>query len=273
MAEDASVAPEDHGGERRRPLPRSAHFGEPRPEEPALSLSKGRGDVRPPPARSTRVLLPFAWCLWLLVFLAPALLVAPRVDVRPFWLTAEAAPAALLAAAAFFVTAVWPFWPALAAPSAGLSVRAVALSLLELAMLFALAAPFALVAWSVGAWAPSAGPLAAAIGTLAVLGLGIRAAYLGMGPVGGRWLVAAAILACAGPLMIAYAAGETLNMDFPRLLEISPVASAMRLGVDGWPEGTWRIFAGLILWPVVGLVLLAGSISESRQRRLRGEAF
>jgi len=161
----------------------------------------------------------------------------------------------------------------LAAPSAGLSVRAVALSLLELAMLFALAAPFALVAWSVGAWAPSAGPLAAAIGTLAVLGLGIRAAYLGMGPVGGRWLVAAAILACAGPLMIAYAAGETLNMDFPRLLEISPVASAMRLGVDGWPEGTWRIFAGLILWPVVGLVLLAGSISESRQRRLRGEAF
>jgi len=231
--------------------------------------SDGPAPVRRNPSR---ILLPFAWCLWLLVFLAPALLVAPRVDVRPFWLTAGAAPAALLAAAAFFVTAVWPFWPALAAPSAGLSARAVALSLLELVVLLALAVPFALVAWSVGAWAPSAGPLAAAIGTLAVLGLGIRAAYLGMGPVGGRWLVAAAILACAGPLMIAYAAGETLNMDFPRLLEISPVAGAMRLGVDGWPEGTWRIFAGLILWPVAGVALLLGGISESRQRRLRGEA-
>jgi hypothetical protein len=93
-----------------------------------------------------------------------------------------------------------------------------------------------------------------------------------MGPAGGRWLVAAAILACSGPLMIAYAAGETLNMDFPRLLEISPLVSVMRLGVDGWPEGTWRIFAGLILWPAMGLALFLGGISESRQRRLRGEA-
>jgi len=231
--------------------------------------SDGPAPVRRNPSR---VLLPFAWCLWLLVFLAPALLVAPRIDVRPFWLTAEAAPAALLAAVAFFTVVVWPFWPALAAPSVGLSARAFALSLVELVVLFALAAPFALVAWTVGAWAPSAGPLAAAIGTLAVLGLGIRAAYLGMGPVGGRWLVAAAILACAGPVMIAYAAGETLNMDFPRLLEISPVVSVLRLGVDGWPEGTWRIFAGLILWPAAGVVLLLGGISESRQRRLRGEA-
>ena len=240
-------------------------------ERPATAPrpSDGPAPVRRNPSR---VLLPFAWCLWLLVFLAPALLVAPRIDVRPFWLTAGAAPAALLAAVAFFTVAVWPFWPALADVSVGLSARAVALSLLELVVLFALAAPFALAAWTVGAWAPSAGPLAAAVGALAVLGLGIRAAYLGMGPVGGRWLMTAAILACAGPLMIAYAAGETLNMDFPRLLEISPVVGAMRLGVDGWPEGTWRIFAGLILWPVVGLVLLAGGLSESRQRRLRGEA-
>jgi len=240
-------------------------------ERPATAPrpSDGPAPVRRNPSR---VLLPFAWCLWLLVFLAPALLVAPRIDVRPFWLTAEAAPAALLAAVAFFAVAVWPFWPALAGASGGLSARTIALSLLELAMLLALAVPFALVAWSVGAWAPSAGPLAAAVGLLAVLGLGIRSAYLGMGPVGGRWLMTAAILACAGPLMIAYAAGETLNMDFPRLVEISPVVSAMRLGVDGWPEGTWRIFAGLLLWPATGVVLLLGGISESRQRRLRGEA-
>ena len=240
-------------------------------ERPATAPrpSDGPGPVRRNPSR---VLLPFAWCLWLLVFLAPALLVAPRVEVRPLWLTAEAAPAALLAAVAFFAVAVWPFWPALVAPSAGLSARTFTLSILELVVLFALAVPFALVAWTVGAWAPSAGPLAAAIGTLAVLGLGIRAAYLGMGPVGGRWLVAAAILACAGPLMIAYAAGETLNMDFPRLVEASPLVGAVRLGVDGWPEGTWRIFAGLILWPAAGVVLLLGGISDSRQRRLRGEA-
>jgi len=207
------------------------------------------------------------------MFLSPALLVAPRVEVRPFWLTAEAAPAALLAAAAFFLVAVWPFWPALADASSGLSVRAFAFGLVELAALLALAVPFALAAWSVGAWALSEGPLAAAIGMLAVLGLGIRAVFLGMGPVGGRWLVAAAILACAGPLMVAYAAGETLHMDFPRLVETSPVVGAVRLGVDGWPVETWRVFAGLILWPVVGLVLLAGGISESRQRRLRGEAL
>ena len=81
------------------------------------------------------------------------------------------------------------------------------------------------------------------------------------------------MLACAGPLMIAYAAGETLNMDFPRLVEISPLTGAMRLGVDGWPEGTWRIFAALILWPAAGVVLLLGGVSELRQRRLRGEAF
>ena len=231
--------------------------------------SDGPAPVRRNPSR---VLLPFAWCLWLLVFLAPALLVAPRVDVRPFWLTAEAAPVALLAAVAFFTVAVWPFWPALAVPSGGLSVRVVALSLLELVVLLALAVPFALVAWSVGGRTPEAGPLAAAVGGLAVLGLGIRAAYLGMGPVGGRWLVTAAILACAGPLMIAYAAGETLNMDFPRLLETSPLVGPVRLAVDGWPEGTWPIFAGLILWPAAGVVLLLGGISESRWRRLRGEA-
>jgi len=240
-------------------------------ERPATAPrpSDGPAPVRRNPSR---VLLPFAWCLWLLVFLAPALLVAPRIDVRPFWLTAEAAPAALLAAVAFFTVAVWPFWPALAAPSGGLSVRVVALSLVELVLLLALAVPFALVAWSVGGRTPEAGPLAAAIGGPAVLGLGIRAAYLGMGPVGGHWLAAAAILACAGPLMIAYAAGETLNMDFPRLLEISPIASTLRLGVDGWPEETWRIFAGLILWPAAGVVLLLGGLSEFRQRRFRGEA-
>jgi hypothetical protein len=206
------------------------------------------------------------------MFLVPVLLVAPRLDVRLFWLTAGAAPASLLVAVAFFTVAVWPFWPALANPWVGLSVRSLALSLLELVMLFALAVPFALVAWSVGAWAPAAGPLAAAIGGLAVLGLGIRAVHLGMDLSGGRWLMAAAILACAAPLMVAYAAGETLHMDFPRLLETSPLVGPVRLAVDGWPEGTWPVFAGLILWPVVGLVLLAGGIAESRQRRLHGEA-
>ena len=201
------------------------------------------------PRRGAWVLLPFVWSLWLLLALVPSLLLAPHLDVRPFWLTADAACAALAAAAAFFLVAVWPFWIALDGSDAGalcLSARALGRSLLELLVLLALAVPFALAAWALSGASATAEALAAAAAASAALGLGFRAACLGKGPAGGRWLVAAALLVSAGPLMVAYAAGETMHAAFPRFLEISPVVAAVRLAMDGWPEGTWLRFAHLM---------------------------
>ncbi len=249
MADEASGAPEGRGGECDRRLP--------------------------PPARGAWVLLPFVWSLWLLLALVPSLLLAPHLDVRPFWLTADAAQGALAAAAALFLAAVWPFWIALDGADAGalrLSWRALGRSLLELLILLALAVPFALAAWAVSGASATAKALAAAAAASAALGFGSRAAYLGMGEARGRWLVAAALLISAGPLLVAYAAGETMHADFPRFLETSPVVAAVRLATEGWPEGAWRIFAHLVLWPAAGLVLLLVGLSEWRRRRLRGEA-
>ncbi|MEA3368615.1 MAG: hypothetical protein U9R68_10945, partial [Planctomycetota bacterium] len=73
------------------------------------------GDTAPTfraaPARARPWVL-VAWCVWLLAWLTPALLVGPETsDPRP-WLDREAAPAAVLAGAALFLVAAWPFWPA-----------------------------------------------------------------------------------------------------------------------------------------------------------------
>jgi hypothetical protein len=213
------------------------------------------------------VLLPAAWCAWLLVWLVPSFLVAPHVAVLRVWLRRETAPQAILVAAAFFLVAVWPFWPALArreAPRAAVSPKWLALSVLELVMLVTLAAPFVLVAWSVGGAAILAGPLAATAGAWAVFGLGLRiAATAGQGAA--RWLMLAAVLVLVGPLILGYAAGETLGVGFPRLVEVSPIVSGMGLALGGWPEGTWPWIAAVALWPAVGMVLgLGGWWSLSR---------
>jgi hypothetical protein len=168
------------------------------------------------------------------VWLAPSLLIEPRLDVKLPWLAAETAPAALVAGMAFFLMSIWPFWPVLAsavkACSQQISFRWVGAGILELIMLLALAVPFALVAWSVN----------------------------------GREVA-------AGPLMIAYAAGETMGLAMPRLLEVSPMVGAVRLAVEGWPEGSWRTFAYLEFWPAVGVILVLVGLSESARRRRRGE--
>ncbi|HUX00016.1 MAG TPA: hypothetical protein VMY35_03470 [Phycisphaerae bacterium] len=226
------------------------------------------------PRRGAWALLPFGWTLWLLAALVPSLLLAPHLDVRPFWLTADAARGALAAAAALFLVAVWPFRIALDGSDAGalrLSARALGRSLLELLVLLALAVPFALVAWAVSGSSASVGLSAAGAVVCAALGFGFRAAYLGMGEARGRWLVAAALLISAGPLLVAYAAGETMHAAFPRFLETSPVVAAVRLAMDGWPEGAWHTFAHMVLWPAGGLVLFLVGLSEWRRRRLRGE--
>lgn len=81
----------------------------------------GRSEAKPDPtaARSPVpsgwFLLPPAWCLWLLASLVPSMLVAPHLEYLRPWLWPETAPSAVAAAAAFFLVAVWPFWPALAA--------------------------------------------------------------------------------------------------------------------------------------------------------------
>jgi hypothetical protein len=225
------------------------------------------------------VLLPTAWCAWLLVWLVPVFLVAPHVGMPREWMMRESAPASLLIAAAFFLAAIWPFWPALAreaapadridgrvgpecSPSccmgarAGFSLRRwTFLSVLELVILLGLAAPFVLVAWSVADRPIDVWPLAAAVGEVAMFSLGLRIAVGGL-PGAGRWLMLASSLACVGPVLVAYAMAETLNIRSAALVEASPIAATMHLALDGWPTGTWPIFTQLVLCPAVGLILI-----------------
>ncbi|MCX5672853.1 MAG: hypothetical protein NTU94_16170, partial [Planctomycetota bacterium] len=64
------------------------------------------GGLDGPAASSVRgaawVLLPVAWCAWLLVWLVPSFLLAPHLAHPRMWLTRDTAPAAILAAAALF---------------------------------------------------------------------------------------------------------------------------------------------------------------------------
>ena len=62
-----------------------------------IQATRRSGTSRSDAGRSRRggswVLLPFVWCLWLLVWLAPSLLIEPHLDVKLLWLAAETAPA------------------------------------------------------------------------------------------------------------------------------------------------------------------------------------
>ena len=204
------------------------------------------------------VLLPLVWCVWLLVWLAPSLLVAPYLSIPREWLAADSAPAAVVAAAALFLVAIWPFWPALAGhpPGGRITGRWLGRTVLEAAILAALAAPFVLVAWSVGGRTMQFGPLAAAAGGLIVLGLSVRLAAAGIGPGGTRWLMLVAALACSGPVLLAYAGTETMQLPLERVLAASPVVGAVRLAVHGWTEPTWPQAAGVVLGGMLVFVLL-----------------
>jgi hypothetical protein len=210
--------------------------------------------------RPSWFLLPVAWCVWLLVFLAPSLLAGPHLQPPRPWLTADTAPTAVVAAAAFFLVAIWPFWPALAgapAPAGRMTARRLGRTLLEGAILVALAAPFVLVAWSVADRAMELGPALAVAAGLLLLGVLLRTAAVAAGPAGVRWLVLATWLLAAGPLIVLYGAGETVGWDASALLPVSPVVAAVRLAVDGWSDAFWPEALAAVL-VVVGACHLLG---------------
>ncbi len=225
-----------------------------------------------PPSASSRVLLPAVWCVWLAAWLVPALLIAPHLDVVPAWVGADAAPAATMAGAVVFLAALWPFWPAWAGPVNGrIQARWVGLGVLELATLLALAAPFVLVARAVGSRAVEVTWVALGLAVAGALGLGFRIAWGGCGPAAGRWLMMAAMLLVALPVGLAYVVAETMNMALVRVFEAGPIAASMYVALEGAPETTWRLFTGLVLWPVAGAVLVAVGLSEQAWRYRRGE--
>ena len=209
-----------------------------------------------------------AWAAWLLACLVPALVLGPRVSLPAPYLGRETAPAALVAGAALFLVTAWPFWrSALGAVSERLRDPFYAVSgAVELAVLAAVAAPMAVVAWSVAGADVHHGPLAAAVLGLGALGLGIRVSACGMGPGAGRWLAFAAMVVSVGPVALAYAARETLGADFSWALDLSPVTCAVRLATDGWPDGAWPSIARVWLWPGVGAALAAAGAIELRHR-------
>ena len=181
-----------------------------------------------PSPSASWVLLPLAWCVWLLASLVPTLLVAPHLSTLRPWLTPDTAPTAVVAAAAFFLTAIWPFWPALAGPSArGQAARWGGRTFLELAILLSLAAPFVVVAWSVGGQSLDAGRLAPVLAAAVIPGVYFRAMAAVVRPQRVRWLVLAAMVLAVAPLLVAYAARETLGVDWSWILRASPVYAAI----------------------------------------------
>jgi len=240
----------------------------------------GRSETVEPPAPGRAwVLLPVAWCVWLLLWLVPTLLVAPHLLSPGPWLVRESAPSAVLAAGAFFLAAVWPFWGKKGTGSFSCLSEKVPVpffrwlgaGVLEFVVLIALAVPFALVAWSVGDGNLAVWPAVVSAAGLGVFGLGLRTAAQGMAPGAARWLMLAALLVCVGPLILAYAAAETMGVSLPRLLEVSPVFGLVGVGTDGWPaESSWPWIARLWLWPGVGVVLAVVGLCESWRRARRG---
>jgi len=244
--------------------------------------------VEPPAPGRAWVLLPVAWCVWLLLSLVPTLLVAPHLLSPGPWLVRETAPSAVLAAGAFFLAAVWPFWGKKGTGSFSCLlekvpvpffpekepvpffiafIRRLGISALEFIVLFSLAVPFALVAWSVGDGNLAVWPAVVSAAGLGVFGLGLRTAAEGMAPGAARWLMLAALLVCVGPLILAYAAAETMGVSTPGLIEVSPVFGLVRVGTDGWPEASsWPWIARLWLWPGVGVVLAVVGLCESWRR-------
>jgi hypothetical protein len=227
-----------------------------------------RGSTEQPsagPSRAGWYLLPLAWCLWLLVWLAPSMLIAPHLGyVRP-WLALETAPTALLAAAALFLVTVWPFWPALAAGTEDRRAALVGRSVAELAILLALAAPFLIVAAAVGGLPLSAGPLIAAAAVPAALGLGLRLAVAGLGQKSMPWIIATALCVAAVPVLVAYAVCDSLLGAYPGILEISPVIASVNLATDGWPLTGMSWLFEVALWPVVGAVFAIAGLLRLRR--------
>ena len=240
--------------------------------EPGAASPSSSG--REVPARSaggsSRFLLPLAWCVWLLVWLVPVLLVAPHAQtVRP-WLEADTAPAALVAAATFFLVAIWPFWPALVIREPGRdAAHWIGASVLELVVLLALAAPFVLVAWSVGGRTLEAKPLVAAAMTTTFLAMIFRVLAIRSGAAAGRWLIFAAMLLCAGPLIVVYAIGETIGADLPRVAAVSPLVMAVWQMEHGWPSDLWLIVLEVAAWGVLALALAVAAL-RALWRRHRG---
>jgi hypothetical protein len=184
---------------------------------------------------------------------------------------AETAPAALVAAAIFFLVAIWPFWPVFTGPCPiNRPLCPFARPTLELIMLVGLAAPFALVAWSVGGHRFHVDGLVRATLGIAILALGTRILSVTVESAG-RWLMLAAMLACVAPIALHYAASETLNAGWPRVLELSPLVGAGGMAVDGWQRGHgWRTFADMALWPTVGaLEIGVAVVVVSRRTRKR----
>jgi len=245
----------------------------------------------PPAARThARPWMFVAWCVWLLAWLAPALLLGPATpDPRP-WLEPASASSAVLAGAALFLVAAWSFWPALVlgnlAGQAGRATQAearggsprpprgtlagarpIGLSAMEVLVLAALAAPMLVAARAVGGrlhvW-----PAAATGAGLAVFAIGIRMAAEGLGGGAPRRLMAGALLLAGGPPAVCYAAAETIGPSLPWLLEVSPVVALVEAGTVGWPEEAWSEIARLYLWPMVGVVLgVVGMLSARRSAR------
>jgi len=142
--------------------------------------------------------------------------------------------------------------------------RWIGLSILEVIILLALAAPFALVAWSVGGRTIEPWPLAAALAGPVVLALGLRIAVGGLPPAAARWLMFVATLISAGPPLVAYAFTETMGVWNLRLLEVSPIVASLRLTLEGWPAGAWPIFSQLVLWPAAGVTLAIIGLAAGR---------
>jgi len=268
------------------------------------------GDSAPAPHAAPTRARPWvlvAWCLWLLVWLAPALLLGPATpDPRP-WLEPASASAAVLAGAALFLVAAWPFWPALASdafsrggspepphdprgkrggapgpprdgraardgcgdPPRGTVVgwRLVGLSAMEVLVLAALAAPMLTAARAVGGRL-HVWPAAATGAGLAAFGIGLRLASAGLGGGAPRRLMAGALLIAGGPPAVWYASAETIGPAIPWLPQASPVVALAQAGTAGWPGEAWSEIARLWLWPMVGVGLgVLGMLSARRSAR------
>ena len=238
--------------------------------------------ARPAPARA-RPWVFLAWCVWLLAWLTPSLLVGAETgDLRP-WIAPASAAAAVLAGAAIFLVAAWPFWPALApgafpcgesgdptcgahAPSS--ASRFIGLSVVEVLILAALAAPMFVTARSLGgrieAW-----PTAATGAGLAVFGIGLRLAAAGLGDEAPRRLMFGVLLVAGGPPAVYYAVSETMGATMPWLAAASPVVALVQAGTGGWPDGAWPEIARLYLWPMAGVGLGAVGVLTARRARPR----
>ena len=233
----------------------------------ATGLPDGPAAARPAGGAAWTV-LPLVFSLWLLAWLTPSLLLAPHLATPRPWLTADTAPAALVAAITLFMLTIWPFWPALAASAGGagtpLDARAYGRTLLEAVILLAVAAPFGLVAWSLGgrAWDfPAVVGVAAGLGAF---GTALRATAARTGPGGVRWIIFVTTLVCVGPLLIYYAAAETMGTELGRLLSVSPIIAAVQTALGGGTDLSWTTAAAVLL----AVILAFNVVSFIARRRV-----